>query len=85
VSNSDDTGGMSSNGRQDLSIVGCAGFDCTQRYVCIDKYKRCTDNWCTVNCNHGAAFCPKSYCRQSFHTVVTVDQPQVYESNIRAA
>jgi hypothetical protein len=33
-------------------------------YKCIDKYGRCTDNWCDINCNHvGAAFCPKSYCR----------------------
>merc|ERR1711998_214520 len=33
-------------------------------YKCIDKYGRCTDNWCDINCNHvGAAFCPASYCR----------------------
>ena len=56
------TGGISTNGRQDLSIVGCAGFNCKRRYICIDKWKRCTDNWCTVNCNHGPSFCPKSYC-----------------------
>ena len=31
---------------------------------CVDKYKRCTDNWCNINCNHiGAKFCPPAYCR----------------------
>jgi len=59
---SNDQGGTSTNGRVDLSIVGCAGFNCQRRYICIDKWKRCTDNWCTVNCNHGPSFCPKSYC-----------------------
>jgi len=59
---STDSGGISTNGRQDLSIIGCAGFNCQKRYICIDKYRRCTDNWCTVNCNHGPSFCPRSYC-----------------------
>merc|ERR1712195_387386 len=59
---SNDQGGTSTNGRVDLSIVGCAGFNCQRRYICIDKWKRCTDNWCIVNCNHGPSFCPKSYC-----------------------
>jgi len=60
---SNDQGGTSTNGRVDLSIVGCAGFNCQRRYICIDKWKRCTDNWCTVNCNHKASFCPPTYCR----------------------
>jgi outer membrane biosynthesis protein TonB len=33
------------------------------RYTCIDPWKRCTDNWCTANCNHNPRYCPKSYCR----------------------
>merc|ERR1711924_291241 len=58
---SNDQGGISTNGRVDLNIQGCAGFNCQKRFICIDRYKRCTDNWCTVNCNHGPSFCPKSY------------------------
>merc|ERR1712166_883570 len=60
---SNDQGGTSTNGLVDLSIEGCAGFNCQRRFICIDKWKRCTDNWCTVNCNHGASFCPPTYCR----------------------
>lgn len=32
-------------------------------YKCIDKWKRCTDQWCNDNCNHNPRFCPPSYCR----------------------
>merc|ERR1711865_242494 len=60
---SNDQGGTSTNGRVDLNIEGCAGFNCQRRFICIDKWKRCTDNWCTVNCNHGPSFCPPTYCR----------------------
>merc|ERR1719199_380603 len=58
------TGGISTNGRQDLSIVGCAGFNCQKKYICIDKWKRCTDNWCTVKIFPSSAV-PASTARRS--------------------
>merc|ERR1711934_1321581 len=32
-------------------------------FKCIDRWRRCTDQWCKVNCNHKPAYCPRSYCR----------------------
>merc|ERR1719353_1816765 len=32
-------------------------------HKCIDRWRRCTDWWCTVNCGHKPSYCPKSYCR----------------------
>ena len=30
---------------------------------CTDPYKRCTDWWCNINCNHvGSAYCPAAFC-----------------------
>jgi len=33
------------------------------RFTCIDRWRRCTDAWCTVNCNHNPSYCPRSFCR----------------------
>merc|ERR1711934_415129 len=33
------------------------------QFKCIDRWRRCTDQWCKVNCNHKPAYCPRSYCR----------------------
>merc|ERR1711865_475525 len=72
---SNDQGGTSTNGRVDLNIEGCAGFNCQRRFICIDKWKRCTDNWCTVNCNHGPSFCPPTYCRGTPAAPAPTDAP----------
>lgn len=42
-----------------LEAVAAGGLKCT----CVDKFKRCTDAWCNMNCGHPKRFCPKSYCR----------------------
>jgi len=42
-----------------LEAAATGGLKCT----CVDKFKRCTDAWCNMNCGHTKKFCPKSYCR----------------------
>lgn len=42
----------------DTKLVGSS----TTKYTCIDKSKRCTDFWCTVNCNHDPPNCPERFC-----------------------
>ena len=42
-----------------ISTATAGGKSCK----CVDKYHRCNDNWCNVNCNIVGHFCPPSYCR----------------------
>merc|ERR1712153_38339 len=33
------------------------------QFICIDRWRRCTNYWCDVNCRHNPSYCPRSFCR----------------------
>jgi len=35
----------------------------TTQFICIDRWRRCTNYWCDVNCRHNPSYCPRSFCR----------------------
>jgi len=44
-------------------LVAAPSTELGARFTCIDRWRRCTDQWCNVNCNHNPSYCPRSFCR----------------------
>ena len=58
-----ETGSNSPTANTETSLTPASELAAKKQYTCIDRWHRCTNNWCDVNCNHNPSYCPWSFCR----------------------